>query len=186
MNKEIFMDLLQAREFKAVRSILNVMNAVDIAALMSELEDKELALAFRLIPKTKAADVFANMNNSMQSYLVEIFTEKELKELLDELFLDDTVDLLEDLPANLVTRILEAVDQEKRTKINTLLNYPGRQRRQCNDNRICRFEEDRHCAPGALPYQTNRNPQGNHIYLLCFGASPSSRHCFCQRFDDDG
>ena len=64
------------------------------------------------------------MNNSMQSYLVEIFTEKELKELLDELFLDDTVDLLEDLPANLVTRILEAVDQEKRTKINTLLNYP--------------------------------------------------------------
>ena len=124
MNKEIFMDLLQAREFKAVRSILNVMNAVDIAALMSELEDKELALAFRLIPKTKAADVFANMNNSMQSYLVEIFTEKELKELLDELFLDDTVDLLEDLPANLVTRILEAVDQEKRTKINTLLNYP--------------------------------------------------------------
>lgn len=124
MNKEIFMNLLQAREFKAVRSILNVMNAVDIAALMSELEDKELALAFRLIPKTKAADVFANMNNSMQSYLVEIFTEKELKELLDELFLDDTVDLLEDLPANLVTRILETVDQEKRTKINTLLNYP--------------------------------------------------------------
>lgn len=124
MNKEIFMDLLRAREYKAVRSILNVMNAVDIAALMSELEDKELALAFRLIPKAKAADVFANMNNTMQSYLVEIFTEKELKELLDQLFLDDTVDLLEDLPANLVTRILEAVDSDKRTKINTLLNYP--------------------------------------------------------------
>ena len=79
MNKEIFMNLLQAREYKAVRSILNVMNAVDIAALMEELEDKDLALAFRLIPKDKAAEVFANMNSPMQSYLVEIFTEKELK-----------------------------------------------------------------------------------------------------------
>ncbi|HBA62621.1 MAG TPA: magnesium transporter [Lachnospiraceae bacterium] len=124
MNKEIFMELLRAREYKAVRSILNVMNAVDIATLMEELEDKELALAFRLIPKDKAADVFANMNSSMQSYLVEIFTEKELKELLNEMFLDDTVDLLEDLPANLVTRILESVGQEKRQQINVLLNYP--------------------------------------------------------------
>ena len=124
MNKEIFMELLLAREYKAVRSILNVMNAVDIATLMEELEDKELALAFRLIPKDKAADVFANMNSSMQSYLVEIFTEKELKELLNEMFLDDTVDLLEDLPANLVTRILESVGQEKRQQINVLLNYP--------------------------------------------------------------
>ena len=124
MNKEIFMNLLQAREYKAVRSILNVMNAVDIAALMEELEDKDLALAFRLIPKDKAAEVFANMNSPMQSYLVEILTEKELKEMLDEMFLDDTVDLLEDLPANLVTRILESVSAEKRRQINILLNYP--------------------------------------------------------------
>ena len=124
MDKTIFMELLHAREFKAVRSILNVMNAVDIAALMTELEDKELAQAFRLIPKSKAADVFAEMNSSMQSYLVKIFTEDELKDLLNELFLDDTVDLLEDLPANLVTRILENVDNEKRNRINQLLNYP--------------------------------------------------------------
>ena len=124
MDKTIFMELLHAREFKAVRSILNVMNAVDIAALMTELEDKELAQAFRLIPKSKAADVFAEMNSSMQSYLVKIFTEDELKDLLNELFLDDTVDLLEDLPANLVTRILENVDSEKRNRINQLLNYP--------------------------------------------------------------
>lgn len=124
MNKDIFMELLLAKEFKAVRSILNVMNAVDIALLLAELEDKELVQAFRLIPKDKAADVFANMNNSMQSYLVEMFTEKELKEILDELFIDDTVDLLEDLPANLVTRILENVDKERRTSINQILNYP--------------------------------------------------------------
>lgn len=100
------------------------MNEIDIASLLSDLDDKELALAFRLIPKDKAAEVFANMNHSMQTYLVEMFSEKELKELLDDLYMDDTVDLLEELPANLVNRILNTVDQADRTLINQLLNYP--------------------------------------------------------------
>lgn len=124
MNKQIFMDLLAKREFKAVRSILGVMNAVDIASLLSDLEGKELIQAFRLIEKSKASDVFAEMESDMQAYLVEMFTEKELKEILDDLYMDDTVDLLEELPANLVTRILEQVSGEKRVQINTILNYP--------------------------------------------------------------
>ena len=124
MNKEIFVKLLAQRQFKAVRSILDVMNEVDIASLLSDLEDTELALAFRLSPKDKAAEVFANMNNSKQTYLVEMLSEKELKELLDDLYMDDTVDLLEELPANLVNRILNTVDQADRTLINQLLNYP--------------------------------------------------------------
>ena len=64
------------------------------------------------------------MNNAMQSHLVQMFTDQELKELLDDLYMDDTVDLLEELPANLVTQILETVDGEKRAQINILLNYP--------------------------------------------------------------
>ena len=124
MNRQILTDLLRKRDFKAVRSILEVMYTVDIAALLAELDDKEMILAFRLIEKAKAAEVFAEMSSSMQAYLVEMFTEKELKELLDELYMDDTVDLLEELPANLVTRILEQVDREKRAQINTILNYP--------------------------------------------------------------
>ena len=124
MNKDIFVKLLQQRQYKAVRSILDVMNEVDIASLLSELDDKELALAFRLIPKDKAAEVFANMESSMQTYLVEMFSEKELKELLDDLYMDDTVDLLEELPANLVNRILDTVSTSDRALINQLLNYP--------------------------------------------------------------
>ena len=124
MNKEIFVKLLQQRQYKAVRSILDVMNEVDIASLLSELEDRELALAFRLIPKDKAAEVFANMDSPMQKYLVEIFSEKELKELLDDLYMDDTVDILEELPANLVNRILDTVSTSDRALINQLLNYP--------------------------------------------------------------
>ena len=105
-------------------SILRVMNAVDIASLLSQLHDRELVQAFRLIPKDQAADVFANMSNSMQAKLVSVFTENELKELLDDLYMDDTVDLLEDLPANLVTRILENIQPDKRNMINQILNYP--------------------------------------------------------------
>ena len=124
MNKDIFVKLLQQRQYKAVRSILDVMNEVDIASLLSVLDDKELALAFRLIPKDKAAEVFANMDGSMQTYLVEMFSEKEPKELLDDLYMDDTVDMLEELPANLVNRILDAVSTSDRALINQLLNYP--------------------------------------------------------------
>lgn len=124
MDKDIFIKLLAQREFKAVRSILDVMNEVDIAFLLSTLSDKELALAFRLIPKDKAAEVFSNMDTSMQTYLVTMFTEKELKELLDDLYMDDTVDMLEELPANLVKRILATVSASDRSMINQLLNYP--------------------------------------------------------------
>lgn len=124
MNKTIFTELLNKREFKTIKNILEVMNSVDIALLLSELEDKEMAVAFRLIPKDKAADVFSNMSNTLQSYFVEIFTEKELRELLEDLYMDDTVDLLEELPANLVTRILDVVDSDKRNLINQLLKFP--------------------------------------------------------------
>lgn len=124
MDKDIFIKLLAQREFKAVRSILDVMNEVDIASLLSTLSDKELTLAFRLIPKDKAAEVFSNMDTSMQTYLVTMFTEKELKELLDDLYMDDTVDMLEELPANLVKRILATVSASDRSMINQLLNYP--------------------------------------------------------------
>ncbi|MCD7908485.1 MAG: magnesium transporter [Clostridium sp.] len=126
MDKNQLRDLLSERKYRVVRDILNKMNAVDIEELLEELDDKELARGFRLISKDKAADVFSKMNASMQSYLVDIFTETELKDLLDKLFLDDTVDLLEDLPANLVTRILETVEPEKRVQINRLFSYPAK------------------------------------------------------------
>jgi len=109
MNRTTFIELLEKRDFKTLKNTLEIMNAVDIALLLSNLEDKERAFAFRLIPKDKAADVFSNMSNPIQSYLVKIFTEK---------------DLLEELPANLVTRILHTVSSDKRDLINQLLKFP--------------------------------------------------------------
>ena len=124
MKKELFIRLLSGRRFRELKEDLMTMNAVDIASLLSQLDDKEIAIVFRLVPKDKAAEVFSNMNSSMQSTLVEIFSEKELRELLDNLYMDDTVDMLEELPANLVTRILNVTPQNERNIINQLLNYP--------------------------------------------------------------
>ena len=124
MKKELFIRLLSERRFKELKEDLMTMKAVDIASLLSQLDDKEIAIVFRLVPKDKAAEVFSNMNRSMQSTLVEIFSEKELRELLDNLYMDDTVDMLEELPANLVTRILNVTPQNERNIINQLLNYP--------------------------------------------------------------
>ena len=182
MNKDIFVKLLQQRQYKAVRSILDVMNEVDIASLLSELDDKELALAFRLIPKDKAAEVFANMDSSMQSYLVEMFSEKELKELLDDLYMDDTVDMLEELPANLVNRILDTVSNSDRALINQLLNYPERKH---YDNRICRYKKKHDSCAGYGAYQGNRHTQRNDLHMLCDRAAQTDRHCQCQRPDDN-
>lgn len=125
MENQILVDLLQTRKYKTARDIFEVMNAIDIASVLSDLEEnKELAVAFRLIPKDKAADVFTEMSDSMQAYLINAFTESELRDILEDLYLDDTVDILEDLPANLVTRILDQVSPQDRKTINTLLNYP--------------------------------------------------------------
>lgn len=157
MNRQILTDLLRKRDFKAVRSILEVMYTVDIAALLAELDDKEMILAFRLIEKAKAAEVFAEMSSSMQAYLVEMFTEKELKELLDELYMDDTVDLLEELPANLVTRILEQVDREKKGADQHDSQLSGGQRRKHNDDRVCGSASYHHSSGSNGTHQTDRD-----------------------------
>ena len=124
MNKEEFIQLLQDKKYKTVQNILSEMNDMDTAAFLEELDAKECSLAFRLISKEKAANVFSCMSSKMQTYLVDMFSETELKELLDDLYMDDTVDMLEDLPANLVTRILKNLDSNKRSTINKLLKYP--------------------------------------------------------------
>lgn len=106
------------------QSVLTQNNAIDNAKLLESLDPKDCAFAFRLIPKDEASKVFSCMSSSMQAHLVDLFTQSELKEVIDSLYMDDTVDLLEDLPANLVKRILASVDPQKRNIINKLCKYP--------------------------------------------------------------
>ena len=117
------MELVQERKFRALREILTEMNEVDIAEFLDELDVEQEILVFRLLPKDLAAEVFSYLEED-QEKLIGALSDKELREVLDELYLDDTVDLIEDLPANLVSRILRNTDASTRSQINKLLNYP--------------------------------------------------------------
>ena len=118
-------ELVQTKQFRKLRSILMEMNEVDIAEFLDELGPEETVLVFRLLPKEQAAEVFTELEDSDdQERLINALSDKELREVLDELYLDDTVDVIEDMPANVVSRILRNSDPASRSQINQLLNYP--------------------------------------------------------------
>ena len=122
---EQLMELVQNRQLRRLREILVEMNEVDIAGFLDELEVEQEILVFRLLPKELAAEVFAYLEDTEdQEKLIGALSDNELREVLDELYLDDTVDLIEDMPANLVDRILRNTDASTRSQINQLLNYP--------------------------------------------------------------
>ena len=122
---EQLMELVQTKQFRKLRSILMEMNEVDVAEFLDELGPEETILVFRLLPKEQAAEVFAELEDSDdQERLINALNDKELREVLDELCLDDTVDVIEDMPANVVSRILRNSDPASRSQINQLLNYP--------------------------------------------------------------
>jgi len=122
--QEQALELLRTKQFVKLKEMLNVMNPADIAQFMAELSNDELIIAFRITPKDLAADTFVEMEPEQQQLLIQSFTDKELKEVVDELFLDDAVDIIEEMPANVVKRILRAADVDMRKMINTLLQYP--------------------------------------------------------------
>ena len=116
--------MLDGKKYATARDLLITMNAADIAALIVRLEDQKIPLLFRLLPKELAAETFVEMENEDQELLIRGFSDNELKEVLDELFVDDAVTLIEEMPANVVKRILKQTDPEMRKTINQILRYP--------------------------------------------------------------
>lgn len=121
---------IKSKNFKAIRELFIDMNEADVAALLQRFYDEqkvekhELLLLFRLLNKDIAADVFSYMDSDMQMMLINSFTDKELQEVMDDLYMDDTVDMIEEMPANVVSRILKTSDPETRKAINQILKYP--------------------------------------------------------------
>lgn len=118
------MALVNNKRYATLRDILVTMNAADIAALFEELEQEILPLLFRLLPKELAAETFVEMDSDAQELLITGFSDSELKEVIDELYIDDAVDIVEEMPANVVKRILKQADAETRKQINEILKYP--------------------------------------------------------------
>ena len=122
---DLLLELVEQRKFRSLKELLSQMNEVDIAEFLDELDVEQEILVFRLLPKDTAAEVFTYLENTEdQEKLIGALSDRELREVLDELYLDDTVDIIEDMPANVVSRILRNTDASTRSQINQLLNYP--------------------------------------------------------------
>lgn len=125
MNENDILELLEQKKFIQVRRIIQEMNAVDLAEMIGDIEENAQAiLLFRLLPKEMAAEVFAYLERDLQQRIVEGITDKELAGILDELFMDDTVDFIDEMPASIVKRVIKMSDPASRRQINQLLMYP--------------------------------------------------------------
>jgi len=122
--EKALLKMLEEKKYATLRDILVTMNPIDVAGLFSDLEDKQIPLLFRLLPKELAAETFVEMESDAQELLIRGFSDNELREVLDELYVDDAADIVEEMPANVVKRILKTADPEMRHSINQILRYP--------------------------------------------------------------
>ncbi|MBE6727763.1 MAG: magnesium transporter [Ruminococcaceae bacterium] len=122
--EEKILELIKNKKYGLLKTTLSEMNPADIALIFDVIEPGELTLIFRILPKELAAEVFVEMDSDMQQILIESFSDAELRAVMDELFMDDTVDIIEEMPANVAKRILHQTDANTRCMINQLLAYP--------------------------------------------------------------
>ncbi len=122
--EKALLSMLEEKKYSTLRDILVTMNPTDIAGLFDGLGEKQIPLMYRLLPKELAAETFVEMENDAQELLIRGFSDNELKEVLDELYVDDAADIVEEMPANVVKRILKHADPEMRHSINQILRYP--------------------------------------------------------------
>ena len=123
MEKQI-LSLIEEKKYTRLRECLEELNPADIALILEEAELKDLPVVFRILPKELAAEVFVEMDRELQQHLIESFSNTELKDVFDELFMDDMVDIIDEMPAIVAKRILKQTDSKTRKMINQLLAYP--------------------------------------------------------------
>ena len=120
----VILQLLSKKKYHSLKDLLCELEPADIGIMFEEMPSESLPLLFRLLAKEMAAEVFVELSSDTQELLIAGFSDVELKEVLDELYMDDTADIIEEMPANVVKRILRHTDPEKRESINEILKYP--------------------------------------------------------------
>ena len=123
-EEDEILHLLQEKKFSVLKPLLASMNEIDLADVFESAKEEDLPILFRILPKDLAAEMFVEIERDTQEALLKKLTDKEIKDVMDELFIDDTVDLVEEMPANVVKRLLAQSDNETRSYINELLKYP--------------------------------------------------------------
>ena len=123
-EKDEIKRLLELKKYSSIKKIVECLSDIELAEIFGELEDNDLPILFRLLPKTLAADTFVEMDKDTKETLLTKLNDKEIKNVISDLFLDDTADLIEEMPANVVKRLLKGADKETRDAVNELLKYP--------------------------------------------------------------
>ncbi len=123
MTIKVLQTLIETKKYKSIHEVLSEYNSVDLSELLSKLDESDRVLVFRMLDKQKAAEVFSYMDNDLRQSLIKTFTKQEIGNIINEMFADDAVDFLNDMPSNVVTQLLENVSHETRESINHLLGY---------------------------------------------------------------
>lgn len=168
-------ELLEHRKYSLLRQMLNNLNSADIALLFDEMDKKEIPLLYRLLPKEEAADSFSYMSREMQKTLINTLTDRELRAVMDDIFLDDTVDMIEEMPANVVARILRNTDEETRKMINQVLNYPKDSAGSLMTIEYVNIKRN-DCRRSHQPYPPYCRQQRNGLHLLRDRTPETNRH----------
>ena len=121
---EEVLELLEQKQFNKLKEYLGRINGADFPSIFEALDEKDMIIIFRLLNKEEAAEIFAELDADLQEKLINSFSDAELKYVVDNLFMDDTVDMIEEMPSNVVKRILKNVNEKDRKVINEILNYP--------------------------------------------------------------
>ena len=123
-QEDIMREVIERKDYKEFRKMATEMNEADVASVLEELDEAELLKYFRVLPKTKAADVFAYLPLDLQQSMILMLTEGEATNIIENMYVDDAADLFDEMPANVVTRLLAKTSPETRRTINQLLKYP--------------------------------------------------------------
>jgi magnesium transporter len=170
--------LADERKYPALKDIFVTMNGADIAAVFKDIPEEKIPLLFRLLPKKLAAETFVEMSSDLQELLIEGFSNAELHEVIDELYVDDLAGLIDEMPANVVKRILAHADPEMRRDINEILKYPENSAGSIMTTEYISLKPNMTIDGGFAPYKRHRHRQRNRLHLLCNRKPKAHRRTF--------
>ena len=177
-DMEHLLELAKEKKYRLLKEELVELNEVDIASFIEELDSERTVIVFRMLPKALATEVFAELPVDKQSHIINSITDKELSEIVEELYVDDAVDLVEELPATVVRRVLQNTKPETRKLINQFLNYPENTAGSIMTAEYVGLKKNYDGGTVFRLYPSSRGGFGDDLHLLCDGRKANAgRRC---------
>ena len=169
MENNIIQKLIDEKKYFEIRKYLNDLNIVEVSELLNQFESSELIMIFRLLSKNRAADVFSYLDSEHQEMIIKTMTDVETKNIFDELYFDDIVDIIEEMPSDIVKKILKNTDRKDRHLINQLLKYPDNSAGSIMTTEYVDFQKNMTVQEAIGQLKKTGKDKENILYLLCYG-----------------